>query len=371
MARVSFSAMVYEIVGKLGGSVFQYSYGGYQVHVRNSPRNPQTQYQQLRRGDFGFLAASWRNLSIIQRQTFIDAAVSTSAAFNLFITTNVNLILIGMPIVDTYTPTTVPIVMPVEVVDLSPGTFQVAASSGTTVVPAGSSLLIYSTGLKSPTKIFTNPSEYSPIKVLPAGSDISAPTSILPEYISRYGQITADLRLCIKSVLIDTINGSRGAESISCTISEEMAKFVRLFSVIATVNTAGTGVTTLATFALPANTLTQDGDMITGGYWGQMNANPSLNLAIQFAGSGIQFNLSSTGGASWHIEFKIIRTSSSTARFVMTAVQDGSSFTKPFTNRTNLSALDFTIANNIDFTGEAPISGNGTLSAGYINKELM
>lgn len=229
MARVSFSAMVYEIVGKLGGSVFQYSYGGYQVHVRNSPRNPQTQYQQLRRGDFGFLSASWRNLTTVQRQTFIDAATSPSAAFNLFVSSNVNLILIEEPIIDTYTPTTTPIVMPVDVVDLSPGTFQIAASTGTTVVPAGSSLLIYSTNLKAPTKIFTNPSQYSPIKVFPAGTDISAPVSIKTEFNSRFGQITADQRLCIKSVLIDTTNGSRGVESFNCTISEDMPFYKNYF----------------------------------------------------------------------------------------------------------------------------------------------
>lgn len=238
MARVAFSSMIYEIVGKLGGCVFQYSYGGYQVHVKTSPRNPQTQYQQLRRGDFGFLAASWRNLSSIQRQTFIDAAITEPAAFNLFVASNVNLILIEEPTITDYVPTTTPISMPVEVVTLEPGAFNIAASSGTTVVPAGTSLLVYSTNLKGPTKIFTNPSQYSPIAVFPAGTNIAAATSIKTQFNSRFGQITANKRLCIKSVLIDITNGSRGAESFNCTTSDEMPTGLYYY---ATLNQAGSG----------------------------------------------------------------------------------------------------------------------------------
>ena len=90
IARISFTAIVAQIVRKLAGSVFQYSYGGFQIRTRVSPRNPQTQYQQLRRGDFGFLSQTWRNLSPTERQTFIDNAGTPPAALNLFVLSNVN-----------------------------------------------------------------------------------------------------------------------------------------------------------------------------------------------------------------------------------------------------------------------------------------
>src|SRR5215207_1934497 len=102
MARISFTAIVAEINGKLAGSVFQYSYGGYQIHTRVSPNNPQTQYQQLRRMDFGFVAASWRELTSLQRQTWVDGAVTEPEAFNLFVASNINLILAGETMITDY-----------------------------------------------------------------------------------------------------------------------------------------------------------------------------------------------------------------------------------------------------------------------------
>ena len=116
MAKVSFSALIEEIVGKLAGSVFQDSYGGFQIRTRVSPRNPQSNFQQLRRGEFGYISALWRTLSPTERQTFIDAAASPSGGLNLFIQSNVNLSLIGEPILSTYPTPTTPVEMPMEIV---------------------------------------------------------------------------------------------------------------------------------------------------------------------------------------------------------------------------------------------------------------
>src|SRR5213596_1553841 len=102
MARISFTAIVSEIVGKLAGSVFQSSYGGFQIHGRVSPRNPQSNYQQLRRGMFGFISATWRSLTNTERQTFIDGAVSPGGGFDLYVQSNVNLILVNEPMISAY-----------------------------------------------------------------------------------------------------------------------------------------------------------------------------------------------------------------------------------------------------------------------------
>jgi len=222
MARVSFSALIEEITGKLAGSVFQDSYGGYQIRTRVTPRNPQSSYQQLRRGAFGFISATWRNLTDIQRQTFIDAALTPPAALNLYIQSNVNLTLIQEPVINSYTTSPAPDEMIVEIYQLTPTSFKIRATGATTTVPAGHSLLIFATYEKEPTKIFTNPSQFSPIISFPAGTDVSVPTDITAAWQARYGQLREGFKICIKSATIDITNGNRTDNPISCATNSIM-----------------------------------------------------------------------------------------------------------------------------------------------------
>lgn len=222
MAKILFSGLVDEIIGKLAGSVFQYSYGGWQVHAKGKPRNPQTKYQQLRRGDFGFLSSTWRNLTTAQRNTFISNAPVGVSGLNFFITTNVNLILIGIPTISSYVPTAIPSTMDIQFISASTGEIVIQATGGVTTVPAGTKLLIQVTYLKAPTQLFTNPSQYSPIISFDEGTDLSIARDILTEWQSRYGQMKSDKRLCLKANVIDKSNGNRSAESVNCTNSTVM-----------------------------------------------------------------------------------------------------------------------------------------------------
>jgi len=216
MARISFTAEIAELVGKLAGSVFQYSYGGFQVHTRVIPSNPQTDRQQLRRGWLGWIAANWRLLTPTEQGTFITAAGTIPEAFRLFVGSNINLYLIDEPTVTTYVSTTQPDPMPMDIDDLSPGNFDIIAASALDTVPAGMKLLIFATAEKVLPKRFTNPSEYSPIVYFDEGTDMSAPTSILTEWQALYGVLSGTNRICINAVLIDKSNGNRSIDSIIC-----------------------------------------------------------------------------------------------------------------------------------------------------------
>ena len=225
MAKVSFSALIENILGKLAGSVFQDSYGGYQVRTRVTPRNPQSQYQQLRRGAFGYISSLWRTLTPAQRGTFIAAAASTGGGLNLFVESNVNLSLVLQPIINSYITSLAPVSMPISIVNLTPPIFTVQASGFTTTVPAGMALLIFSTAEKFPSKIFTNPSQYSPVLSLPAGTDLSVPLNISADWIALFGQFTAGKRICVKSALINIINGKRTDSLPVCAIQDEMLPY--------------------------------------------------------------------------------------------------------------------------------------------------
>jgi len=216
MARIAFTSTLEEIIGKLAGSVFQDSYMGIQIRTRVSPRNPQTYFQQLRRGEFGYLSAGWRYLSQIERNTWITGAGSIPEALRLYLSSNVNLSLLDLPPITNYPGNSVVPSFPVEIETYNDTTIKIFAAGITKIVPANKSLLIFATYEKADTKIFSNPSQYSPIVSFPNGTDLSTAINITAEWISRYGQITTGKRICIKSVLIDTINGKRGAEYFDC-----------------------------------------------------------------------------------------------------------------------------------------------------------
>lgn len=217
MARISFTSSMEEIIGKFGGNVFQDSYFGIQLRGLTKPRNPQTQLQQLRRGDFGFLSASWRYLSSSDKNTWITEAGTVPEALRLFLQSNVNLIIAEQNTVNTFVSGPTPVSFPVQINSLSPVQFEIQASGATTTVPTDNQLLIYATQDNKLTNNYINPADYQPIVSYATGTDFSTSHDIILKWFQHYGIMRLNRYICIKAVLINTVNGSRGPENIICS----------------------------------------------------------------------------------------------------------------------------------------------------------
>lgn len=365
MALIFFSALVDEILGKLAGSVFQYSQGGYQVHTLGKPRNPQTEYQQLRRGDFGFLSASWRSLTPTQRNSFISNVPAGISALNFFVQCNVNLILIGEPTIQTFAAATPPGDMAMQINSATPEEFLISASGATTIVPAGQKLLIYSTDTKDQTKIFTNPSQYSPIISFDEGTDLSTPTSILAAFNDRFGQLTAEKYLCIKSVLIDKSNGQRGTESISCSNTNEVAnKYFNIAHIENDVSNVGAFPTALWYPDIPAHTLVNNGDKLIFRLTGYYTAPTGGQLTVGL--SGAEAILTATNNAQNFFVEGFIQKVSSTD-FLMGITQQGTVDGVMDVIYFGASGYNFNAPIAFNVYGQGSASGQVTLSGAYID----
>lgn len=205
-----------EIIGKFGGNVFQDSYFGIQLRGLAKPQNHQTQLQQLRRGDFGFLSASWRYLSSTQKATWLAAAGTVPAALRLFLQSNVNLIIADQAAIEVYIPDILPVAFPVQINALSPVQFEISASGLVTVVPVNNQLIIYSTQDNKLTDNYINPADYQPIATFASGTDFSTMQDIILAWYRHYGLMHLNRSICIKSVLVNKTNGNRGPESLIC-----------------------------------------------------------------------------------------------------------------------------------------------------------
>lgn len=367
MARVSFSALVEEIVGKLAGSVFQDSYGGMQIRTRVSPRNPQTNYQQLRRGEFGYISSLWRTLTSVQRQTFIDAASTPPAALNLFIQANVNLSLINENIIDTYVPSSDPGTMTIEFVDVTPSLMTIKATGSPTVVPAGTKLLIQVTDQKPPTRIFTNPSMYSPVISFDEGTDLATDTDIFAEWTNHYGVLKADKRLCLKANLIDKSNGLRGADVINCTNSELVAnKYIPLSRFLATQATTSTSFQALYTYSMPANTLQSPGDrlIITGKFTATGTAG-SREVDLRFAGNNFA-TFDSFPADAYIFHWEILLIDSTHVKIVGFA---GNGASIGFNANGTTFTIDPTISNDVGLNAQS--NATGDIVATFMSIDLI
>jgi hypothetical protein len=227
MARISFTSETEEIIGRLGGNVFQDSYFGIQLRGLAKPRNPQTQLQQLRRGDFGFLSASWRYLTTLERSSWSDAAGTVPAGKRLFIGNNINLILAGFNVITTFVDNTAPVAVPLVIDTLATDSFTVVASGSPSTVPTDQVTILYATDSKEPTLTFTNPAEYQPIHNFSAGTDLSTPAEVISFWNAKYGILVEAKYLCIKSATIDTTNGNRADSAPNCsTVSPASGNFI-------------------------------------------------------------------------------------------------------------------------------------------------
>lgn len=89
--RIIFGAIVTEGHGKVGGQIIQSSYGGYQLRNIVQPVNPQVYLTQFSRAYLRRVSSEWRDITDMQRATWISAATPPMSGFELFMTTNIPL----------------------------------------------------------------------------------------------------------------------------------------------------------------------------------------------------------------------------------------------------------------------------------------
>lgn len=151
MAKIKLGTIVTDISGKVGGNVFAKNKAGAYIRRKSTISNPQSVAQMLVRGVFASLSQGWRNLSDVNRQSWIDGAANFMrmnvfgdnvklSGKALFQSLNQNLLNVGLAQIDTCpVPSEVPSVSATNaVIDISDNSItlinQVPLSGGNYVV---------------------------------------------------------------------------------------------------------------------------------------------------------------------------------------------------------------------------------------------
>lgn len=208
-----------ELVGALAGGRFHDSYFGLTSRPIINGVAALNNYARLRRGVFSSITSIWKTMSDADRLTFSAAAGSPSGGLRLFLVSNINLSLVSEPLISAFVSSAAPPVMPVQIDLLTLSDFIITASGPLVTVPAGHSLLIFSTECRAPGQIFNSPKDFFPILSIPAGTDMSLPFNIIAAWNNWFGRLIAGRQLCIKSALIAAVNGLRTDSAAVCAIS--------------------------------------------------------------------------------------------------------------------------------------------------------
>lgn len=107
--KVVFGSIITEGHGKLGGSIIQKSYGGYQMRNLKQPFKIPSAVQQKNRVNFKTTTGGWRDLTNEERQSWIDNAPPDVSGFQFYNSTNLVLTGLGLsPLTEYVAPITPP-----------------------------------------------------------------------------------------------------------------------------------------------------------------------------------------------------------------------------------------------------------------------
>ena len=174
---------------------------------------------QLRRGGFAFITASFRQLSPTEIDSWASGAPSGMSAFNFFVSCNINLSLVAVPLLTTYPGGTAPDAMPLDFYNLNSTQVSAIASGIIDHVSANCWLIIECTRPLPPGQRFVNESDFILVATYAAGTNFTIDEDFTIYYYNVFGSVPANKLVYMRTSQINLSSGLRSVVSISSAIS--------------------------------------------------------------------------------------------------------------------------------------------------------
>lgn len=207
MAKIILSAIVTGIKGKMGGTIFQNSYTGYQAKNLARVRDPKRAVQALRRTSLSEMATAWGALSDIDRAAWNEFPFPGMSGYNSFVRANTVMASIGEPMIPAGGNQVALTQMPMLITAATVSTLTIHAGSTLDVVPADQSLSVRCTRPQSPGRTFIPQGEFVQVAVFPAATDFSGNVSIFTDYVSVLGTPLVGKKIWVQTRICDIVFG--------------------------------------------------------------------------------------------------------------------------------------------------------------------
>lgn len=226
MASIKTSGSIAVIRGSQGGTVYSQNANGAYTRNRSKASNPNTTKQRSQRNIFGGISRTWRTLNESSQDTWISQAPnypyvnrlgesSIYTGFQLFQAINGRLLGIGEPFLEAIgAPETLPFIQSIEYnigdVSASELNFHAIFSDLTSVVPAGTKLVVWATIFKSAGFYRPKKSDFRKATVLNATTDVDA-ENLFASVTAISGAPTVGKIQYVQFQLVSTVTGQFGA----------------------------------------------------------------------------------------------------------------------------------------------------------------
>lgn len=210
MAKIFYTGIVDHIAGKIAGTVFQKSNGGYQIRSKGSYSQRDSVTQMRTRGIYSYLTFFWSTLLQSERDTWIAADVDGISGKALFMRNNIALLYYGSPVARTFTiqpefnePT-------VLLNTLSSSTFTITFNGLLNPIGANKVVSVYGVPMRSPGTQFTNRLYSRLIAYTPPNTNPNTSFSIFTPYTAKYGALIPGQQVMLYIHLLDVVTGNTG-----------------------------------------------------------------------------------------------------------------------------------------------------------------
>lgn len=203
MARILLSAIVTEIRGKIGGTVFQLGQGGFQAKRLAVPRDPKIPVQVTNRNNFLAGTTQWGTLTPTQMGTWNGAPDPGLSAYATFVRKNAIMRYFEQTPFVSNPGTSSAATMDLRDTVIDNTQFLLTGRAPFEALPSGQQLAIKVTRQVSPGKQAFSPTEFATIIFIAGPHDfLASPVDIFTEYVAKFGALVTGRKLQFQSLQV-------------------------------------------------------------------------------------------------------------------------------------------------------------------------
>lgn len=209
MARILLSAIVTEIRGKIGGTVFQSGQGGFQAKRLVSPRDPKIFVQTTRRNSFLAATTQWATIGNTPRSTWDSNPDAGLSGYTTYVRRNALMRFFAQSPFTSFPGNATADTMDLRDTTISSSVFSIIGRAPFNALSSGQMLAIKATRQVSPGKSAFSPSEFALIGYVTGPRDfLASPFNATTDYVAKFGALVTGRKLQFQTLQIVLATGN-------------------------------------------------------------------------------------------------------------------------------------------------------------------
>jgi hypothetical protein len=209
MARILLSAIVTEIRGKIGGTVFQAGQGGFQAKRLVSPRDPKMAVQTTRRNSFLAATTGWAGIGSTPQGTWQGNPDAGLSGYTTYVRRNAIMRFFNQSPFTSFPGNATADTIDLRNTTVSSSAFVLIGNSPFNALSSGQNLAVLATRQFSQGRGSLSPSEYAQIAIITGPHDFSSShVDVTTAYVAKFGALVTGRKLFLRTLQVVLATGN-------------------------------------------------------------------------------------------------------------------------------------------------------------------